>query len=388
MGFAHPSIGNRKLHSSSSRGGSAFFFERSSVVVCPIACKNANQNATPPTRQAHIPKSRSGGRRSWGDCFDELQSFGTTHGHASVPRDSDLYRWSIHQRAAWRKGTLPIERYRQLSAIGFQWDLQFERWKSMFYRLTAFQQSHGHCNVPLRLQDATCDPQLARWVVKQRHLWKQGFLPDDRRRRLEGIDFSFSPDEDVFRARLGQLRAWRERHGHANVPRSCEECPGLARWTDSVRLRWRQGKLPLNFFRDLRDLGFSFAPSALSWDAQYQDLTSFATRSGHCNPAFIEHSRLHTWLAAQRRKYASGALSTRRAKMLDELGVDLRSHSVVFEERLRQLTAVYRATGSPSPPPSDRRLIQWVTQIRAHGRTGLSKANLKKLDAVEFQFPP
>ncbi len=253
-------------------------------IVNPNPSENASKNAS---GRKPIATSRSG--HTWEECFRELKKFYESHKHTSVPRDYShprLYQWCILQRTAWKKGQLSTERYRQLSSIEFQWDLQFEKWKRMFYQLVEFKQTNGHCNVPLRLNTGE-NPRLARWVVKQRHLFKRGLLPDDRRRRLEGLGFSFSPDDDLFRSRLAQLCDWREMHGHANVPRSWADDPGLARWTDSVRLRWRQGKLPMRYYRELHEIGFCFAPLEFSWEAQLHDLQQFVCEKGHCSPASL-----------------------------------------------------------------------------------------------------
>ncbi len=71
---------------------------------------------------------------------------------------------------------------------------------------------------------------------------------------------------------------------------------------------------------------------------------------------------------------------------LYELGVDWRPQRVVFAERLEQLREIYEATGRTNVPVQDERLRQWVAQIRALGRKRISAANLKKLEALEFQF--
>lgn len=324
---------------------------------------------------------------TWEGYFEQLTQFVKSTGHASVPLSSNarLYKWCLAQRTAWRNGQLPTSAYRALSSIGFQWDPHFEKWKQKFYELVEFKQTYGHCLVP-QTGSKPVHIRLARWVAKQRHLSKNGLLPDDRRRRLEGIGFSFSPADERFSARVEQLRQWAEAHGHANVPRSWAEDPGLARWADAVRLRWRQGRLPTRHYRKLSQLGFNFAPLDSSWEANFQSLEQFVRDTGHCTPSFIEEPRLSSWLAAQRRRYANGSLFWNRKQRLYNLGVDLRPPSAVFAANIALLKRCYYDEGTLKLPPHEKRLRQWLAQIRALGPRRLSTSNLKRLRDIGLVF--
>lgn len=68
-------------------------------------------------------------------------------------------------------------------------------WNLMLETLTAYRQTHGHCQVPVR-RDGRIDP-LGRWCNQQRYLAKKGRLPPERVAQLTAIGFSVPGAVDV-----------------------------------------------------------------------------------------------------------------------------------------------------------------------------------------------
>lgn len=327
---------------------------------------------------------------TWESHFEELMAFLRSNGHTCVNRrDSQyhsLYMWLRAQRYEWRRGRLPWKYYCRLSSIPeFVWDKQEERWRQNLFLLISFLEKHGHCSVPLKLPGSGNSTRLARWVAKQRHLSKYGLLSDDRRRRLEGIGFQFSPEEDRFHARLRELVSFASRHGHPNVPRSWPENVSLARWVDSVRLRWRRGKLPLRYHRLLTSIGFSFAPQDHLWEVNFNALKRFTAIHGHCWPSFLENRHLNAWLLAQKRIYRTGTLAPDRELKLYQLGVDLRPKKKVFQERFDSIREFYLCHGHYNVPHQSS-LKTWIVQFQVLGRQRLSRSSQKQLDSINFPW--
>lgn len=335
-------------------------------------------------------ETSSPGHQLWDKYFNEMDKYLKTHGHVSVSKrdtkNHSLYAWMRSQRMQWKRGTLPWHYYRRLSAVPeFAWDKQEDRWRQNFYSLVSFCEQQGHCSVPLRASGPEHSSRLARWVVKQRHLFKQNMLPDHRRRRLEGIGFQFSPDEDRFQARLQQLVAFTARHGHPNVPRSWPEDVPLATWVNSVRLRWRRGKLPVRHYRLLSNIGFSFTPQDQSWEDNYVTLKRFTAVHGHCYPSFLENRHLNAWLSVQKRGYRMGTLMPERELKLYQLGIDWRPKREVFNERYENIKAFCERHGHFDVPQQSC-LKTWIKQFQALGRKRLSKSSQKQLDSINFPW--
>lgn len=171
----------------------------------------------------------------------QLEAFSQQHGHTRVPvnEETGLGAWAAQQRHAWHAGRLPPDRQQRLAALGFCTDAFQDAWASRFRQLAAFHSLHGHCRLPRAPSAQRQHPGLYSWLHHQLHLWKQGTLADDRRRRLEGLGVEFEPHDAAWEARFLELLHFRRESGHVNVPTQWPPNQGLANWVVVQRQRWR-----------------------------------------------------------------------------------------------------------------------------------------------------
>ncbi len=110
-----------------------------------------------------------------------------------------------------------------------------DAWAARFRQLAAFHSEHGHCHVPppaaapasggasstgqrrpgrselAAPQAQEQYPGLHAWLQQQRHRWRQGTLPDERRRRLEGLGVRFhAPHEASWEQSFRELLEFKE----------------------------------------------------------------------------------------------------------------------------------------------------------------------------------
>jgi hypothetical protein len=166
---------------------SPLLFPRSSAVhVVNILAAAPSAHATPKG-----PLNRR--KRATQQRLEELRLYVQKHGNADVPYDypGGLGQWTTSQRHRWRRGLLPTEIFRALSALDFAYDSYDARWKARFQQLAAFHSQHGHCRVPFN--DPEVPPGLYAWLLVQRQRWRQGRLEDTRKRRLDGLGFDWKP---------------------------------------------------------------------------------------------------------------------------------------------------------------------------------------------------
>jgi superfamily II DNA or RNA helicase len=179
----------------------------------------------------------------WEEKFKRLVTFQKREGHANVPgqyaADVELANWVNNQRAFKRRGRLTPERIERLEAIGFCWDAKDSIWGERFRELEAFARSAGHCNVPVTFHNR----QLALWVVGQRSSFKGGKLSQERIAKLESLGFVWDPFAVAWEQKCRELRAFRAKHGHSNVPQVCADYPGLGVWLNKQRQKKKKGKL-------------------------------------------------------------------------------------------------------------------------------------------------
>lgn len=327
---------------------------------------------------------------AWEERYAELLEFAKANGHVDVSRhdheQARLYRWIVAQRHEWRRGRLHVAKYRRLSRLpGFVWDKHGATWHRRFYELVAFRDNYGHCSVSFSTSDPDCKS-LARWVVKQRHLFKHGLLPDSRRRRLEGIGFRFTLHEDRFQSRLTELSAFKATHGHTDVPREWAKDPGLANWVITVRQKLRKGMLSAEQHRQLVDADFCFVPTEDEWQVNLQELKSFADTKGHTYPSFVDDPSLHIWLHTQRRLYNSNCLAQDRVEQLLGLGVELRPRRTVFRENIQELKKLHGKTALADVDLNSE-LGKWLLQVVHMGPQRLSRSEQTLLEPIGISWP-
>ena len=145
---------------------------------------------------------------------------------------------------------------------------QAEQWSDKFAELLEFKKERGHCNVPHTFQE---NPSLARWVKRQRYQYKVikldkgvSTLTEDRVQALERVGFVWDSHSAAWYSRLNDLEAYRQAHGHCNVPSNYPENPPLSTWVKCQRRQYKLFQLgnPCNMSLErieaLQKLGFDW----------------------------------------------------------------------------------------------------------------------------------
>ena len=68
-------------------------------------------------------------------------------------------------------------------------------------------------------------------------------LPEDRKARLDELGFIWSAREAYCETMFAELKRYRDKHGHCNVPAIWTECPKLGRWVTVQRVRKERGTI-------------------------------------------------------------------------------------------------------------------------------------------------
>jgi len=142
---------------------------------------------------------------------------------------------------------------RIIDRIGSSWDERFGQ-------LKAYKDRYGHCNVPAKWSE---NPQLGSWVSIQRAIFSRKQLSDDRVRRLNEIGFVWNKSVAVWEERFAELVAFKNTHGHCNVPFSWSENPQFGKWVSRQREIFTREKLSDDRVRRLNEIGFEWTRTKL-----------------------------------------------------------------------------------------------------------------------------
>jgi hypothetical protein len=214
------------------------------------------------------------------------------------------------------------DRIKMLNDIGFVW--RSNRWmgkklpwSTRYNELVAYKEKHGHCSVPSN------ERSLVTWIKHQRADYASGKMSKDRIKMLNAIDFGWGSvkkrkvvSEPVsWSTRYNELVAYREKHGHCNVPTNLP----LARWICMMRSNYNKDKLSKNRKELLDKIGFDFKSPLNPWISRYHELVKYKDHHGHCNVPQSDGS-LGTWVHHMRRHRKLGKISDERIKLLDKIG--------------------------------------------------------------------
>jgi hypothetical protein len=321
--------------------------------------------------------------KSWHDHFLQLQNL-SSHGtiHLQPGTNPELEQWIAHQRHMYqemKKGNpteLSQERKVLLDALGIEWespvgnypmsnDLDSDdaqddslRFNEKCSRLMNFKDIHGHTNVPADYKE---DPDLGKWVSRQRELFHKGLLPHERVSILSQVGFNFSyldKSSLSFEQRIQQVVSFKNMYGHTKIPSGWSNDTSLHDWILEQKelvqryLSGEQHLLSQQQYQKLLDANIEFEfyepktnnlaiiGTAIGsvprnelnrthqWDAMYQELREYKMIHGHTNvPRRSKRDpskdELGEWVHFQRRQHRNlftgkkSTLTIARKKALD-----------------------------------------------------------------------
>lgn len=110
---------------------------------------------------------------------------------------------------------------------------QSENWAEKFEELEKFQAKNGHCLVPNAFPK---NPALAEWVKRQRYQYKlkrmgkHSTMSEERIHTLKNLGFVWNSHDQVWEERLKELKQYRSKFNHCNIPSNYKNNPQLAIW--------------------------------------------------------------------------------------------------------------------------------------------------------------
>ena len=298
------------------------------------------------------PKKKRRVNKSFAQRIADLRAYKEKHGHVNVKEgeDKSLYRFCVDMRQAHKhpkKSTMTItdDRIRCLDALGFEWSINEHVVKKSFEQriedLRAYKERHGHIRVKqsddtrlynfcFEMRRARNNPGKSTTLINKEHIASLDAL---------GFDWTERTREQAakksFEQRIGDLQAYKEKHGHVNV-RNCVDT-SLYKFCQHMR---RARKNPEKSDRALTEdritsldaLGFDWTVmerETKSFEQRIADLKAYKEKNGHVNVKEREDKRLygfckHTRYARNNPEKSTVALTDDRITSLDALGFDWR----------------------------------------------------------------
>jgi len=224
--------------------------------------------------------------------------------------------------------------------------------------------------------------ELGGWVAKQRahHKKKAKYMTEDRIQMLNSIGFEWEVrvgwDE-----RLEELKQFKKKNGHCNVPSNYKANPHLGQWVHNQRKAYKKKGCRTEITEDqielLNGIGFSWNRYEEKWNIVFEELKHFRKEYGHCRVNRKSNPQLGHWVSNQRR--ARKTLSSGQIRRLERLGFEwvlgqgkMRRqqkvpHNKIWDERFKELQEYKQVNGNCNVSAYDEdnsKLGKWVNRQR------------------------
>tara|TARA_B100000212_G_scaffold186855_1_gene140938 strand:- start:138 stop:1442 length:1305 start_codon:yes stop_codon:yes gene_type:complete len=172
----------------------------------------------------------------WNSNYQSLKDFFINNGHPniSVQESKFLYKWSQHQRSAYKKNKLSKNRIELLDELEFTWDSNDEGWNSKYQQLKEFYSQEKHSSPPK-------DSPLYPWCNRQRVSNNKNQLSEKKINLLNSLGFVWNKREESWKGYFIQLKEFFDKEGHISI--SNKENSSLYIWCNHQRQRYKSNKL-------------------------------------------------------------------------------------------------------------------------------------------------
>lgn len=266
----------------------------------------------------------------WEQNFKSAKEYYLTYGNLDIPTNykskdgKHLGNWILRQRQLYKRNSLTDDQIKKLDSIGMDWMDRVDRiWENGFLEAKNYSEEYGNLSVPKNYRSNTDFP-LGIWIQRQRSLYKNNKISEDRIKRLTGIGMNWNPDN--WESRFDLVKQYYEEHGNINISQK-EVIQGvwLGKWIISQKKAMEEGKLTHKQIEKLKTLPMEeVGRKDNRWWSMYEEAKKYYEEFGNLNiPVNYLTSngkKLSDWIIRQRRNYKLGKMSSEHKEKLDEIG--------------------------------------------------------------------
>lgn len=266
----------------------------------------------------------------WEQNFKLAKEYYLTYGNLDIPTNykstdgKHLGNWILRQRQLCKSNSLTDEQIKKLDSIGMDWMDRVDRvWENGFIEAKNYSEEYGNLSVPKNYRSNTDFP-LGIWIQRQRSLYKNKKISDDRIKRLTDVGMNWNPDN--WESRFDLVKQYYEEHGNINISQK-EVIQGvwLGKWILSQKKAMESGKLTNEQIEMLKTLPMEeVGRKDNRWWSMYEEAKKYYLKFGHLNVPmdYLTSSgkKLSDWIIRQRRNYKLGKMQLEHKEKLDDIG--------------------------------------------------------------------
>ena len=266
----------------------------------------------------------------WEQNFKLAKEYYLTYGSLDIPTNfkskdgKHLGTWILRQRQLYKSNSLTDEQIKKLDSIGMDWMDRVDRvWENGFIEAKNYSEEYGNLSVPKNYRSNTDFP-LGIWIQRQRGLYKNNKISENRIKRLTEIGMNWNPDN--WESRFELVQQYYEEHGNINISQK-EVIQGvwLGKWIVSQKKAMQEGKLTHEQIEMLKTLPMEeVGRKDNRWWFMYEEAKKYYLNFGNLNIPMdyltSNGKKLSDWIIRQRRNYKLGKMPSEHKEKLDEIG--------------------------------------------------------------------
>lgn len=266
----------------------------------------------------------------WEQNFKLAKEYYLTYGNLDIPTNykstggKHLGNWILRQRQLYKSNFLTDEQIKKLDSIGMDWMDRVDRvWENGFIEAKNYSEEYGNLSVPKNYRSNTDFP-LGIWIQRQRSLYKNNKISEDRFKRLTDVGMNWNPDN--WESRFDLVKQYYEEHGNINISQK-EVIQGvwIGKWIVSQKKAMESGKLTNEQIEMLKTLPMEeVGRKDNRWWSMYEEAKKYYLKFGHLNVPmdYLTSSgkKLSDWIIRQRRNYKLGKMPLEHKEKLDDIG--------------------------------------------------------------------
>ena len=266
----------------------------------------------------------------WEQNFSLAKEYYLAHGNLDVPTNfkskdgKHLGNWVLRQRQLNKTNSLTDEQVNRLDSIGMDWMDRVDRiWENGFIEAMNYSEEYGNLSVPKNYRSNTDFP-LGIWIQRQRSLYKNNKISEDRIKRLTDVGMNWNPDN--WEHRFDLTKQYYEEYGNINISQK-EVIQGvwLGKWIVSQKKAMEEGKLTHEQIEMLKTLPMEeVGRKDNRWWFMYEEAKKYYLKFGNLNVPMdyltSNGKKLSDWIIRQRRNYKLGKMPSEHKEKLDEIG--------------------------------------------------------------------
>uniref|UniRef100_A0A6C0D713 Helicase ATP-binding domain-containing protein n=1 Tax=viral metagenome TaxID=1070528 RepID=A0A6C0D713_9ZZZZ len=264
--------------------------------------------------------------KEWYNKLEELIEFYKKYkkipsGGAKNNHEKKLGIWASRQRISYKEKTLTNERIEKLKLLSWWlWDLD-EKWNNTLKEVIEFYNKYK--KIAEKSKDKY-EKTLGAWISRQRGLYKNGEMPNERIKILEKIDWwkwELNLDE-LWNNNLQKVTEYYNKHNKLPSKHSKDKNEKMiSLWAGTQRTYYRSGELSKSCIKKLEELNWwkwELIDIDEIWNDKLEKLIEFYNINKKL-PLITNNKVLYYWKSDQRSNYRKDKLSKERIELLEKL---------------------------------------------------------------------